>query len=181
MLTVLLVKMVFSLMTLNVDSPTFRDPVLKAISDRKPIDDCNDVVDTAKEEIGRLFTSIMSCPQSYPVLLTGTFSMKYQCLMSVLILLAAKAPVDEIQTLVFSSLDSLSDEISADPETMSILKDLIESRHTFVQSIHQHINVQYGGIETYLRQAGVSSFDMENFLGAMQFANDKSANDRQSF
>ena len=169
--------MVFSLMTLNVDSPTFRDPVLKAISSRKPTDDCNDIVDTAKEEIGRLFTSILSDHQSYPVLLTGAFSMKYQCLISVLILLAAKTPVDEIQTLVFSCLDSLMDEISADPENMSFLRDLIESRHSFVQEIHQHINVQHGGIETELRQAGVSPSHMEDFLGAMQIANEKPGND----
>ncbi|KAI7463698.1 hypothetical protein KC351_g15770 [Hortaea werneckii] len=170
------IKMAFSLMTLNVDSPTFRNPVLKAISDRKPIDDCNDVVDTAQEEIGRLFISILSSTQSYPMLLTGAFSMKYQCLISVLILLAAKTPVDEIQTLVFSCLDSLKDEMSADTENMSVLRELIESRHTFVQGIHQHINVQHGGIETYLREAGASPSDMENFLGAMQFANEKSGN-----
>ncbi|KAI7523702.1 hypothetical protein KC331_g18532 [Hortaea werneckii] len=171
------VKMVFSLMTLNIDSPSFRDPVLKAIADRKPVDDCNDIVDTAQEEIGRLFTSILSDHQSYPVLLTGAFSMKYQCLISVLILLAAKTSEDEIQTLVFSCLDSLVDEISADPENMSFLRDLIESRHTFVQEIHQHINVQHGGIETYLRQAGVSPSHMEDFLGAMQIANEKPGND----
>ncbi|KAI7158954.1 hypothetical protein D0869_11971 [Hortaea werneckii] len=171
------VKMVFSLMTLNIDSPSFRGPVLKAIADRKPIDDCNDIVDTAQEEIGRLFTSILSDHQSYPVLLTGTFTMKYQCLVSVLILLAAKTPVDEIQTLVFSCLDSLRNEISADPENMSFFRDLIESRHNFVQGIHQHINVQHGGIETYLRQAGVSPSHMEDFLGAMQIANEKPGND----
>ena len=62
--------------------------------------------------------------------------MKYQCLLSVLILLAAKTPVDEIQTLVFSCLDSLVDEISADPENTSFLMDLIDSRHIFVQGIH---------------------------------------------
>ncbi|KAI7284355.1 hypothetical protein KC345_g2299 [Hortaea werneckii] len=167
-------KMVFSLMTLNVDSPTFRNPVLRAISDRKPIDDCIDIVDTAQEEIGRLFTSILSNPQSYPVLLTGTLSMKYQCLISVLILLAAKIPVDEVQTLIFSCLDSLKDEISADTENMSVIRDLMESRHTFVQGIHQHVNAQHGGIETYLRQAGASPSDMEDLLGAMQSANKKS-------
>ncbi|KAI6876826.1 hypothetical protein KC318_g15350 [Hortaea werneckii] len=171
------VKMVFSFMTLNIDSPIFRDPVLKAIADRKPLEDCNDIVDTAKEEFGRLFTSILRDHQSYPVLLTGAFSMKYQCLISVLILLAAKTPVDEIQMLVFSCLDSLVDEISADPENMSFLRDLIESRHTFVQGIHQHINLQHGGIETYLRQAGVSPSHMEDFLGAMQIANEKPGTD----
>lgn len=177
MLTVFLVKMVFSLMTLNVDSPTFREPVLKAISSRKPTDDCNDIVDTAQEEIGRLFSSILSDHQSYPVLLTGAFSMKYQCLLSVLILLAAKTPVHEIQTLVFSCLHSPVDEISADPENTSVLKDLIDSKHTFVQGIHQHMNVQHGGIETYLREAGVSPSRMQDFLGAMQIANEKPGND----
>ncbi|KAI6889960.1 hypothetical protein D0869_13565 [Hortaea werneckii] len=171
------VKMVFSLMTLNVDSPTFREPVLKAISSRKPTDDCNDIVDTAQEEIGRLFSSILSDHQSYPVLLTGAFSMKYQCLLSVLILLAAKTPVHEIQTLVFSCLHSPVDEISADPENTSVLKDLIDSKHTFVQGIHQHMNVQHGGIETYLREAGVSPSRMQDFLGAMQIANEKPGND----
>ncbi|KAI7239642.1 hypothetical protein KC330_g1777 [Hortaea werneckii] len=171
------VKMVFSFMTLNIDSPTFRDPVLKAIADRKPLEDCNDIVDTAQEEIGRLFNSILRDHQSYPVLLTGAFSMKYQCLISVLILLAAKTPVDEIQTLVFSCLDSLVDEISADPENMSFLRDLIESRHIFVQGICKHVNLQYGGIENYLHQAGVSPSHMEDFLGAMQNANEKPGND----
>ena len=177
MLTMFLVKMVFSFMTLNIDSPTFRDPVLKAIADRKPLDDCNDILDTAQQEIGRLFTSFLSHDQSYPVLLTGTFSMKYQCLLSVLILLAAKTPVDEIQALVFSCLDSLMEDITADPENMNVLRDLIDSRNTFVQGIHQHINVRYGGIETYLRQAGVSPSHMEDFLAAMQVANEKPGND----
>ncbi|RMY95556.1 hypothetical protein D0861_00730 [Hortaea werneckii] len=165
------VKMVFSLMTLNADSPTFRNPVLKAISDRKPIDDCIDIMDTAQEEIGRLFTSILGNHRSYPVLLTGTLSMKYQCLLSVLILLAAKTPADEIETLVFSCLDSLVDEISADPENMRVLRDLIESRNTF------HINVQHGGIETYLHEAGASPSDMENFQEAMQIADEESGID----
>ena len=134
-------------------------------------------MDTAQEEIGRLFTSILGNHRSYPVLLTGTLSMKYQCLLSVLILLAAKTPADEIETLVFSCLDSLVDEISADPENMRVLRDLIESRNTFVQRTHQHINVQHGGIETYLHEAGASPSDMENFQEAMQIADEESGID----
>lgn len=124
---------------------------------------CN-LLDHGTTQIGALFNQVLALSDSYPLVLSDGENLRDSSTLLILILLLLDVPIGCVhediaeasaKTRPMSPLPEWSTKVKDEFQKMSI--DAKAAQMAWVPEVKRHLDETYGGVEGYLRKAGVSA------------------------
>ncbi|KAG9962171.1 hypothetical protein KCU61_g4953, partial [Aureobasidium melanogenum] len=145
-------------------------PVTDAMWVRGPIGESLEVLDTGVEQICDLFKALLCQIPMYPLLICGGKWMREQNLLIVLILLVLRVPVEHISADYVSCVQNMQTREGCFKTRgeADLVRAMVEKKAAWAGAIKNHLDVRYGGVETYLMRGGVTVEEIGSLREALQ-------------
>ncbi|KAK6001224.1 hypothetical protein QM012_002555 [Aureobasidium pullulans] len=163
-------KIFFSMITLDSENPSIVAPVADSMWVHGPIGESLEVLDTGIEQICDLFKALLCRTSMYPVLVCGSKWMREQNLLTVLVLLVLRVPVEHISADFVSCVQNLQIDPSQfkSKAEAELVRAIVETKAQWVGAIKNHLDEKYGGVDEYFTRGGVTLQEMDSFREALQ-------------